>query len=177
MFDPERDEDHNSRRFLLRLLCVTAVTVAACTVLYPSVAGFGAGPDHQIGCLAITDGWKPDRTMSATELNAALATLPPSLTSEQMNDPAAVARFREQWEAAQATPAVQRAFAAEDFATGPGTCVRESRHRLLLSGIGLGVLFAVLAGAWIVVRTRKNLRRSRTSDAEFDAGSVGNALA
>ena len=64
-----------------------------------------------------------------------------------------------------------------DWADGPGACVRESRHRLFLSGIGIGVLSVALAGVWMFVRTRKNLRRSRTSGAELDAGSVGNALA
>jgi hypothetical protein len=176
MFDPERDEETGSWRFLRRLLAIGVVTVAACAVLYPSVTGFAAGPDHQIGCLAIKDGWTRDRTMSDGELLAAYAVMPKTLTPDQMRDPAAVARFREQSRAAQASPQVQKANAAIDWAGGPGACVPESRHRLILSGIGTALLLAVLAGAWLFVRTRKNLRRSRIPDADFDAGSVGNAL-
>ena len=78
MFDPERDEDHDSRRFLLRVVVIAAVTVAACAVLYPSVTGFAAGPDHQIGCLAVKDGWQRDRSMSDAETKAALAEYCPS---------------------------------------------------------------------------------------------------
>ena len=177
MFDPERDEDHDSRQFLRRLLVTAAVTVAACAALVPSVTGFGAGSDHQIGCLAIKDGWHHDRTLSDDQELAAFAAMPKALTREQMQDPAALARFREQLQAARERPEVQRAYAAMDWADGPGACVRASRHRLILSGIGLGVLLAGLAGVWIFVRTRKNLRRSRISDAGLDAGSVGNALA
>lgn len=175
MFDPERDEEHDSRRFLWRLLIVATLTVAVCAVAYPSVSGFAAGPDHQTGCLAIRDGWKHDRTMSDAELLAAYAAMPKALTQDQFRDPVAVARFREQVRAAESLPAVQQANAAIDWAQGPGACVRASRHRLVISGIGLGVLLLAGAAAWIY-RTRKNLRRSRISDADFDAGSVGNAL-
>jgi hypothetical protein len=154
MFDPERDEDHDSRRFLRRVITIAAVTVAACAVLYPSVTGFAAGPDHQIGCVAFSDGWKRDHTESATVVAAAYATLPKMLTPQQLHDPAAVERFREQWRVAQASPEVQRAIASDDWAAGPGACVHESRHRLILSGIGLGVLFAALAGVWMFARYR-----------------------
>jgi hypothetical protein len=176
MFDPERDEDPDSGRFLRRLLVTAGATVVACAVLFPSVTGFAAGSDDSSGCLAIRDGWHRDRTMSDTEMSAAFGPLPKPLTQQQMRDPAAVARFRDQVRAVDASPAAQRAIAAADWAAGPGACVPESRHRLILSGIGLGGLLAVLAGAWVFVRTRKNLRRSRTC-AELDAGSVGNALA
>jgi hypothetical protein len=176
MFDPERDEDDDARRFVRRLIVVAVVTVAACAALLPSVTGFATGPDNATGCLAIRDGWHRDRTMSDADLIAAYATLPRQPTLEQMKDPVIAAQWRERWRAAQASPAVQRANAAQEWAAGPGACVRESRHRLFLSGIGLGVLSAALAGVWMFVRTRKNLRRSRTSGAELDAGSVGNAL-
>jgi hypothetical protein len=176
MFDPERDEEHDSRGFLRRLLIVATLTVAACAVLSPSVMGFSAGPDHQSGCLAVRDGWHRDRTMSDTEISAAFGPMPTALTPEQWKDPAAVERFREQVRASEATPAAQRAIAAANWADGAGACVPESRHRLIVSGIGLGVLLLALAGVSIFVRTRKNLRRTRTN-AELDAGSVGNALA
>jgi hypothetical protein len=176
MFDPERDEDHDSRRFLRRLLLVAIVTVAACAVLYPSVTGFAAGPDHQTGCLAVRDGWHRDRTMSDAEVTAVFSSLPRPPSAQQMQDPVVAARWRAEWQAAQSSPAVQRAVAAENWSDGPGACVRESRHRLMISGIGLGGLFVALAGIAFSVRTRKNLRRCRT-DADLDAGSVGNALA
>jgi hypothetical protein len=140
MFDPERDEDHDSRRFLWRLLVTAVVTVVACAVLLPSVTGFAAGPDQQVGCLAIKDGWHRDRTMSDDQQLAAFAAMPKALTLEEMQDPAAVARFREQFKAAQERPEVKRAYAAMDWADGPGACVRASRHRLMVSGVGLGVL-------------------------------------
>jgi hypothetical protein len=176
VFDPERDEDDDTRRYLRRLLAVALVTVAACAALLPAVTGFATGPDNSTGCLAIRDGWHRDRTMSDADLIAAYSALPRQPTLEQMKDPAIAAQWRVELRAARASPAVQAANAAQEWAAGPGACVRESRHRLFLSGIGLGLLFAALAGAGILVRTRKNLRRSRTSGAEVDAGSVGNAL-
>ena len=92
-----------------------------------------------------------------------------------MNDPAAVERFREQWRAAQASPGVQRAFAAEDWAAGPGACVRESRHRLILSSIGLSVLVGCL-GLSMFLRARKQSDRS-ASDTEGDADSFDDEFA
>jgi hypothetical protein len=176
MFDPERDEEHDSRRFLWRLLIVATATVALCAVLYPSVTGFAAGSDHQIECIAMKNGWHRDRTMSDADVIATFAALPKPPPGDQLRDPVVAQQWRAELHAAQALPAVQRADAALDWADGPGACVPESRHRLIISAIGLGVLLAALAGAWIVIRTRKNLRRTRT-DAELDAGSVGNALA
>jgi hypothetical protein len=176
MFDPERDEDYDSRRFLRRLLFTATATVVACAVLYPSVTSFATGDDHQISCLAIKDGWHRDRTMSDSDLIAAYASLPKPPPGDRLKDPAVARRWQEEFHAARALPAVQRAEAAANWADGPGACVPESRHRLIISGVGLGVLLLVLAGFSIFVRTRKNLRRFRT-DADLDAGSVGNALA
>ena len=177
MFDRERDEDHDSRRFLQRLVAIAVVTVAACAALYPSVTGFATGRDNSTGCLAIKDGWHRDRTMSDSDLLAAYSTLPKPPTLEQMKNPVIAAQWRDEWRAAQASPAVQRANAAQEWTAGPGACVRESRHRLVLSGIGFGALLGAVVAVRMFVRTRRNLRRSRTSGAEFDAGSVGNALA
>jgi len=160
MFDPERDEDHDSRRFLWRLLVVATLTVAVCAALYPSVTGFAAGSDHQTGCLAIRDGWKRDRTMSDAELAAAYAAMPKALTQDEFRDPAAVARFREQLRAAEALPEVQQANAAIDWADGPGTCVRASRHRLLLSGIGLFALAAACGGVVVATSATRGRRGS-----------------
>jgi hypothetical protein len=158
MFDPERDEEHDSRRFLLRLLAVAVATVAACAVLYPSVTGFATGPDNATGCLAIRDGWHRDRTMSEADLIAAYSALPRQPTLEQMQDPVIAARWRDEWRAAQASPAVRRAEAARAWTAGPGACVRESRHRLMLSGIELGVLLLACAGIVMVSRGRRGSR-------------------
>jgi hypothetical protein len=162
MFDPERDEDHGSRRFVVRVLVIAAVSVAACAALYPSVTGFAAGPDHQIGCLAVKDGWQRDHTMSDADASAAFSAFPKSLTPEQLDDPVAVARFREQMRAAQVLPEVQRAIAAEDWAAGPGACVRESRHRLVISSIGLGVLLLGCCGFVVLIRIRRRSRVLRS---------------
>ena len=155
MFDPERDEDHDSQRFVMRLLAVAVVTVAACAALYPSVTGFATGPDNSTGCLAIRDGWHRDRTMSDSDLVAAYSTLPRPPTLEQMKDPVIAAQWRDEWRAAQASPAVRRANAVQEWTAGPGACVRESRHRLFLSAIGLGVLALGIAGFAILSRARR----------------------
>jgi hypothetical protein len=158
MFDPERDEDHESRRFLLRLLAIAVMTAGACVVLSPSVTGFAAGPDASTGCLAMRDAWHRDRTMSDTDLVAAYSTLPRQPTLEQMKDPVIAAQWRDEWRAAQASPAVQRANASQEWAAGPGACVRKSRTRLLLSAVGLGVLGLACAGVAMFSRARRGSR-------------------
>jgi hypothetical protein len=155
MFDPERDEDREGRRFYRRLLAVVLVSAAGCVALLPSVMGFSAGNDNDINCLAVKDGWHAD--LAAPSVASSLkadAVYPAPLTQEQLQDPAAVARFRAQWQVAQADPDVQRSYAYEDWVAGPGACVHQSRHRLILSGFGLGALGAVCSGVAIVRRLR-----------------------
>ena len=76
-----------------------------------------------------------------------------------------MARFRAAWQAFKARPDTQRANAWVEWETGPGECIHESRHRLIVSGIGLGVVAVVCAGVAIVRRTRTNLRRSHAVSA------------
>jgi hypothetical protein len=155
VFDPERDEEHGARRFYVRLLAVAAVTVVACVALWPSVRAFAAGPDHLTGCLAITDGWHRER--SGPDLSALVFPAPP--TEAVRNDPAAMTRWRAEWQASQARPEVQEAIAYADWKDKAGACVHESRHRLILSGIGLGAIAVVLAiGGLVLRRTRTSLR-------------------
>ena len=160
VFDPERDDDPGARPFYRRLLAVAVLAAAGCGALWPSVTGFATGPDHDTGCVAITNGWHADRSgPSAGDVAAIDAAIPPAPTAEQQRDPAAMARWRAQWQAAQLNPALRRANEYEDWVNGPGACVRESRHRLILSGIGLGTLAGLVGGAsmtrrWRVVRNR-----------------------
>jgi hypothetical protein len=142
VFDPERDDDHGARRFYLRLATIVAVALAACLVLFPSVSGFSAGLDGEKSCVAIADGWQADRgRMSAAEKATESIGFGSIISPEQGR-------------------AVDRANAKLVWAEGPGACVAESRHRLILSGIGLGAIALGCTGAAIVRRTRTNLRRA-----------------
>jgi hypothetical protein len=161
VFDLERDDDHGARRFYLRLLTIAAIALAACVVIYPSVKGFQSGEDDTTTCIAITNGFHADMAPpSAADRAAIEAAAPQVLTPEQARDPALLARFRAQSQAAQALPARQRANAYFEWQDGPGQCVHESRHRLILSGIGLGAIALGCAGAVTFRRARKNLRRA-----------------
>jgi hypothetical protein len=173
VFDPERDRDPGASHFYLRLLAVAVIAVAGCVALWPSVTGFSAGPDHDTGCVAISDGWHANKAGStASDIAAITAASPAPPTPAQQRDPAAMARWRAQWHAAQSNPAVQRANAYEAWLSGPGACVRESRHRLILSGLGLGALALILGGTSIARRTRMNLRHAPQLSREPDAGPV-----
>jgi hypothetical protein len=157
VFDPERDADDDRRHFLLRLGVIAAITVAGCLALWPSVTGFAGGPDHQIGCLAIADGWHRDKPHpSDAALQAAYAAYPPMPTEAQRNDPAFMERFRAQLSALAALPVVQAANAYANWASNTGACLHESRHRLIRSGIGLVGLTGFVAGVAYFLRTREN---------------------
>jgi hypothetical protein len=131
VFDPERDEEPGRSRFYLRLLAVVVISAAGCVALWPSVSGFSAGPDHDAGCLAVTDGWHAQRSGP----NLDNAAFPPSPSE------------------------VQQANEFLAWRDGPGACVGPSRHRLMLTGIGLAALAALVGGVALVLRTRTNLRR------------------
>ena len=160
VFDPERDDDPGARPFYRRLLAVAVLAAAGCGALWPSVTGFAAGPDHDTGCIAITNGWHADKSgPSAADIAAIDAASPGPPTAAQQRDPAAMARWRAQWQAAQSNPALRRAIAYDDWVNGAGACVRQSRHRLVVSGLGLGALAVIVGGAsmtrrWRVVRNR-----------------------
>jgi hypothetical protein len=157
VFDPERDQDDDRRHFFVRLGAIAAITVAGCLVLWPSVTGFAAGPDHLTGCLAVTDGWHGDKPHpSDSEIKAAYASYPPIPTEAQRNDPAFMDRFRAQLHAIDALPVVQQANAYADWVSKAGACVHESRHRLIRSGIGLAGLGGFVGGVAYFRRTRKN---------------------
>ncbi len=176
MFDPERDDDSGARPFYLRVLAVAAVTAVGCLVLWPSVHGFTAGPDHLSNCLALTDGWHADQSPPGpSALAAAYAVMPPVPTPEQAQDPEFMARWRGLWRAAQSNPAVVRANAEIDWRDGAGACVPESRHRLLVSGIGLATIAGV-AAAIAIVRSLRLRAGRRELPATFAAGSVENLV-
>jgi hypothetical protein len=140
VFDPDRDDDHGTRRFYLRLLTIVVVAVAACGALFPSVSGFSAGVDGDKSCMAISDGWHADRgQLSAAEKEIE--------STGFVSQPSPEQRI-----------VIDRANAKIEWAVGPGICVPESRHRLLLSGIGLGGLL-VVCGAVVVIRRRRRCGR------------------
>ena len=142
MFDPERDVDHTSRRFYLRILAVLAISVVGCVALFPSVTSFPAGVDGK-GCLAVADGWHADRPAPSANDRAIEASAGPySRTSgaeEQI---------------------LTRVYAYDDWRAGPGVCVPESRHRLILSAIGLTPLLLGFAAAGIIRRARSRRERA-----------------
>jgi hypothetical protein len=177
VFDPERDLDPSPGRFWLRLLTVALISAAGCIALFPSVSSFVVGDSDQRGCLAIKDGWHADKPApSAEDLAVANAVMPAMPTREQAKDPEFMARWRVVWRAAQSSPAVVQANSRFNWAHGPGACVPESRHRLILSGLGLGGLLVIVGATAIGRRTRTNLRRSRAEHEDVDAGSVRNEV-
>jgi hypothetical protein len=142
VFDPERDEDHGVRPYYLRLLAVLVISAAGCLALLPSVTAFWTGVNQEKGCLAIVDGWHGDRGGLSAEEKAAETGFVGLQPSERQ------------------LALLRRAETYLDWRNGPGACVPESRHRLILSGLGLGGLAAVVGGATIVRRTRTSLRRA-----------------
>ena len=142
MFDPERDEDHGTRPYYLRLLAVLVISVAGCLALLPSVTAFSTGVNQDKRCLAIVDGWAGDRGGLSAEEKAAESGFVGSQPS------------------AQQLALLRHAEIYLDWRNGPGACVPESRHRLILSGLGLGGLATIIVGTRIVRRTRTSLRRA-----------------
>jgi hypothetical protein len=159
VFDPERDWDPGVRPFYLRLLAVGFVTAALGAALWPSVSGFAAGPNHDVGCVAIRDGWHSDVSApSAADLSSVQSVFPPPPTPAQVHDPQFMARWRAQMRVAEANPATMRANAAIDWLSGPGACVPESRHRLGLSAAALACVLLVTLGPWLALRSRSRTR-------------------
>jgi hypothetical protein len=151
VFDPERDEESGTRPFYLRLLAVAAVTAVACVVLGPSVTSFPAGVDQK-GCLAVADGWHADRPAPTAADRAVEAAAGPYTRTS-----------------AEDQHVLDRVYAYEDWRAGPGSCIPESRHRLILSGVGLAAIVAVVTG----IAIGRSLRfRARDLPAAFAAGSV-----
>jgi len=173
VFDPERDEDPGARRFYLRLLMVLAISAAGCLALWPSVSGFGAGPDHTTSCIAVVNGWSAGRSgPSEAEVNEALRSAPAQPTAAQRLDPDFMANYQAQMRILQASPVLQQADNFINWRDGPGACVNESRHRLIRSGIALVSLAVFCVGIAFTRRTRTNLRRHSAEVAEPDAGPV-----
>jgi hypothetical protein len=140
VFDPELDEDHDTRRFYKRLFALLAVSVVGCASLYPSVTSFPAGVDQK-GCLAIIDGWHADRpapTAADRAVEAAAGPYTRSTAAEQR--------------------VLDRVYAYDDWRVGSGVCIPESRHRLIMTTIGLGALAAVFAGIAIARSLRLRAR-------------------
>lgn len=155
VFDPERDQDSGTRRFYLRLLAIAVMSAAVCAALYPSVTSFPAGVDQK-GCLAVADGWHADRAEPTAADRAVEASAGPYTRSS-----------------AEERRVLDRVYAYDDWRVGPGVCIPESRHRLILSGIGLAPLVLALGAVLIVrrLRTRKQTRTSLRPDPAEVAGA------
>ena len=161
MFDPERDQDSDRRHFYVRLLAIAVIAAAGCLALWPSVTGFAGGPDHEIGCLAVKDAWTSGPSApSDAAMKAAFASYPPMPTPVQRDDPAFMNRFRAQIQAVDSLAVVQQANAYANWVSQAGACVRESRHRLIRSGVGLLGLVGFCLGVAYFRRTRKNPHQS-----------------
>jgi hypothetical protein len=158
MFDPVRDHDGGHRRFYTRLLVVFALGCLVSVALWPSFAGFGAGSDAEHTCVAIVSAWGHEIPPPSAADERAVAALPKP-TPPDAHDASTAARFREQYAAILATPAVQRANAYVDWRHGAGACIHESRQRLLLTAGGLGAVAIVVVGA-AFVRAR-HVKRQR----------------
>jgi hypothetical protein len=162
VFDPERDFDPGVRPFYLRLLAVALLTGAACVAAWPSVTGFAAGPDHNTGCVAVANGWHSEPPApSAADVAAAESAFPAPPTPAQQSDPTFMAHWQAQFRAGQKNPAVIRANQRISWLDGPGACLRESRHRLLVSGVGLGGIALATLAVWLGFRARTAARRRR----------------
>jgi hypothetical protein len=161
VFDPVRDHDGGQRRFYTRLLVVFALGCLVSLALWPSFAGFGAGSDAEQTCVAIVSAWGHEVPPPSAADQRAIAALPAPAVPDP-NDPSAVARFREQYAAMRATPAIQRANAYLDWRRGAGACIHESRHRLLLTAGGLSAIAIVVVGAAFVRARRGNRRRGES---------------
>jgi hypothetical protein len=92
---------------------------------------------------------------------AVCAVLYPSVTGfAASSDPGSkCVAVRDGWHVDATTPpGAQRALAPQGWDTDPGACVRESRKRLLVSGIGLGVLGLACSGFVMFNRARRGSR-------------------
>jgi hypothetical protein len=159
MFDPTRDVD-DSLGFWWRLLLLALLTLAMGCAILPSATRFSVGVDEK-SCTAIVNGLHADHSPTAADrvINSAFLGLHPTQQQQE---------------------AITRSNARFDWLTGPGACVPESRHRLILSGIGLG-LVALLAGGVTIGQMwmRKTKAGSRStrghSTAEPDTAQRANA--
>ena len=151
MFDPDRDKEPGARPFYLRLLVVAAVTAVVCGALWPSVTSFPAGVDRK-GCLAVADGWHADRPAPTAADRAVEAAAGPYTRAS-----------------AEEQRVLDRVYAYDDWRAGAGACIPESRHRLILSGLGFVAIAAVVTG----IAIGRSLRfRGRDLPAAFAAGKV-----
>jgi hypothetical protein len=131
VYDPSRDDPILNRRYYRRLAIVTVVGILAAAALLPSVLGFAGGVDSNRGCVAILDGWHADRSIGDADIARAI-TLTDQIRAER----------------------------AIEWRAGPGACVPEARHRLIVSGFLLVVLGA--GGVAVAVVARASRRRDGT---------------
>jgi hypothetical protein len=156
VFDPTRDHDQESVHWLVRILIAALAAGLVAVAVYPSIAGFTAGSTSPQACVPLLDAW-PDGVPSLSPADQRVVdavAARPAPTPEELRDPAAKTRLREEWSATRSLPAVQRANALAERRRSEDACLRESRRRLLLTMVLLGVLMIVAVVVTIVYRAR-----------------------
>jgi hypothetical protein len=116
-------------------LRVVVFTVALGAVLAPVVVPFAVGEQDRI-CVAALDGWGRERAHpSSADFDA----------FSMAGDPATAT-------VAMATPGAQRVIDWINWNGGPGACLGEAHDRMLLTGIGVGII--LLGGILTAYRSR-----------------------
>jgi hypothetical protein len=140
-------------------------------VTIPSLIPFSgdAVPTPKV-CLPIVSGWSADKKPPSSQDFAVFTSLPIPYPG-QLNTQAKRAAYAAEARKLQTMPAYRRVAAWTTWATGPGACVPESRHRLILSAwIALGVSLMVFA---FKVRRRLRPSSSRPLGTPSESSPVG----
>jgi hypothetical protein len=161
VYDEERDPDRGRLPYWARVLTLGLFALAIGVALFPAVTGFATGPDGDHTCIAVVDAWHrgPAKPSQATidEMNAAAPAWP---TPAELSKPAVQARVRKELAAYQARPDVQQMDAYYAWTQQGGACVHESRHRLVISGAGLGAVLVALLVFGVVRHAKRPPRRA-----------------
>jgi hypothetical protein len=167
VFDTERDRAAGNGAFYRRIGVIALLTSLTCIALAPAVFGFAAGPDHQIGCIAVVDAWHSNGDLTAAEhlLETGPTGIPPDA------DNATRAAFAARIRAWEAHPEVQRAIATVDRSGGKAACIGPARHRLIISGVGLAMNTAAAVGFVLARRRRSGNSRPRTPALRIEASA------
>lgn len=144
-------------------IALLVLLVLAGAAVVPSVLPFTVETvDNDRVCVPIAEGWKAERAKPSEadmqELVDILAILP---SPDAMRDPVQRAAWLEAERVRTSTPGYKRAEAYLNWVGGPGACIPESRHRLILTGAGLG---GVLALATLRLVAAGRLTSSRSSE-------------
>jgi hypothetical protein len=144
---------------LVRVLVILGAGVA----LVPAILPFTAAVNADEVCIAARDGWHRDRAappqgdIRAVEQHLA-DSMPTGLTEAELQE--WVERERE----FDQRQDVEAAYDYISWRAGPGACVPESRHRLILSGSCLVLIAAIVASRTLASRTRRGSHDHQPSE-------------